>query len=114
MINLQQTHLDEKTSIRIWAKLDDVFTMLANNLSIKPYEEGSPIPKEDIFIVPYAPSGQRDPASKMILDLSPGALFKICHPLASNLNAQGAVVKRDKEGNWDLNVQVLSLLPLTM
>lgn len=38
LVNLQQTYLDRKSTLRIWAKLDDVFEALAAKLGIKPSE----------------------------------------------------------------------------
>ena len=35
IINLQQTPLDDRCAIRIWAKLDDVFALLAEKLGVE-------------------------------------------------------------------------------
>lgn len=35
IVNLQRTYLDKKSSLRIWAKLDDVFERLAQKMNMK-------------------------------------------------------------------------------
>lgn len=73
IINIQQTPLDERSTLRVWAKLDDAFVILAKKLGfneIKPFP--IVIPEGDVFVVPYNNDGIYDKDSKMILDLRKG------------------------------------------
>ena len=108
IINLQQTSLDSKTSIRVWAKLDDVFRMIAERLSLDMTSDYSPKLDKDMnhkYEIPYDVNGKRDTGSKMIWNLNIGQDIKICAPGASNENCVGKVVRIDKEGNYVVNIE---------
>jgi len=110
IINLQQTQLDAATSVRVWAKLDDAFRILAQKLdidcSIPPYpphqlpigEEG----EEESFIIPYDKNGNYDPNSQMRLCLQEGEKVRIANKDASNFGAVGVVYGRRKDKNWTI------------
>lgn len=57
IINLQQTPLDSKCFIRIWAKLDDAFKILAEKLNITVNFNKPTIPDGDVYYVPYRENG---------------------------------------------------------
>ena len=102
IINLQQTRLDDKTSIRIWAKLDDVFSMLAQklNLDMTPINPSVDPRMKDKFAVPYDKDGNLDHSKRMIWDLSTGSQITVRNPQASNFNLSGKVSGKDSEGNY--------------
>lgn len=87
LVNLQQTQYDELASLRIFAKLDEVFTLLATELGIaekvKPMDvmyqpdcpEGSVV-EEDVFLVPFDAEGCPSD-KKMTWDLRVGKLVKL-------------------------------------
>jgi len=89
LVNLQQTQHDELASLRIFAKLDEVFTLLAAELKItekvKPMDhiykpecaEGSVV-EEDVFLVPFDEEGR---------------------PSGTCMEAHGAIRKKT---TWDL------------
>jgi len=92
VINLQQTPLDSYALIRIWAKLDDVFRILAQKLElgqIKPIP--LPIPAGDIYEVPYNAEGYLDSDVRMIWDLKVGSQVMICNKEAKNYGALGTI-----------------------
>jgi hypothetical protein len=57
IINLQQTPLDSRCFIRIWAKLDDAFKILAEKLNIKVDLNKPTVPDGDVYYVPYGENG---------------------------------------------------------
>eukprot|EP01123_Difflugia_compressa_P005180 TRINITY_DN1678_c0_g1_i1.p1 TRINITY_DN1678_c0_g1~~TRINITY_DN1678_c0_g1_i1.p1 ORF type:complete len:293 (+),score=61.19 TRINITY_DN1678_c0_g1_i1:128-880(+) len=97
VINLQQTPLDSYALIRVWAKLDDAFRLLAKNLGltdIKIHE--IPIPEGDVYEIPYNAEGFLDTSVKMTWDLRPGSVVVIPHREAKNYRSVGQVShKRD-------------------
>jgi len=105
IINIQQTPLDAKSTIRVWAKLDDAFQILALKLGfteIKPFP--IIIPDGDVFIVPYNQQGKLDHSCKMILDLRKGSEIIIAVSGAMNEGVNGKVQgKRDE--NYSIYLQ---------
>ncbi len=59
IINLQQTPLDKKCAIRIWAKLDDAFKLLTQKLNITVTPIIPSIPSGDVYMVPYDAKGKK-------------------------------------------------------
>jgi NAD-dependent SIR2 family protein deacetylase len=59
IINLQQTPLDRKCAIRIWAKLDDAFKLLVNKLNLVVVPIIPTIPPGDVYVVPYNAKGEK-------------------------------------------------------
>lgn len=102
IINLQQTPMDQDAEIRIWAKLDDVFQILANKLNILTHRPKIEIDPEatDCFVVPYDKQGNYDKGCMMKLDLTVGAEITIPNPLSMNYNERGVITGKDKEGNY--------------
>ena len=114
IVNLQATWLDAKASVRVWAKTDDFFPMLAEELGIlvtqiRPVLEN---PMETRFHLRWydATTGARQSKEEdnegLVLDLSPGAMIKVVYPGASNF---GRVMKcaknRDGMGNFIVKEQ---------
>eukprot|EP00930_Biecheleria_cincta_P084849 TRINITY_DN74280_c0_g1_i1.p1 TRINITY_DN74280_c0_g1~~TRINITY_DN74280_c0_g1_i1.p1 ORF type:complete len:504 (-),score=87.57 TRINITY_DN74280_c0_g1_i1:306-1817(-) len=87
LVNLQQTQYDKLASLRIFARLDEVFSLLATELGIahkvrsmdSDYQpkcpEGSVV-EEDIFLVPFDTDGCPS-EKKMTWDLRTGKLVKL-------------------------------------
>lgn len=97
MINLQKTFLDPDCTIRIWAKIDDAFKILAQKLGIEMKEFISyPILKNDIYYIPYNEKGKfvKDAKKLMKLDLTVGSKVKIINPDSSLYGYVGKVIER--------------------
>jgi len=58
LINIQKTNLDAKCVIRIWAKIDDAFKILAKELDLEIKEQKVPTFDSHKFIVPYDIKGK--------------------------------------------------------
>jgi len=89
IINLQRTPYDYLSSLRIYGKLDDVLTLLAEELQIeskliKPMEYIIPfnplqssIVSEDVFRIPYDSNGYYSTTTSQLLDLRVGSYIKL-------------------------------------
>jgi len=110
MINLQRTHLDEKCTLRIWAKLDDVFALVAKKLGLtaddlEPPPVPFPLPATSVErVYPLPRYGVRlpqvAPDSTTVLDLRDGATVHIVIPEASTSGMVAVVAGEDDEGNF--------------
>jgi len=103
IINIQRTSLDSKSAVRIWAKLDDVFKMIAEQLglTIKPIQLN--IPTGDVFVVPYDSEGKRSDQVKTTWDLRDGAGVRVCVAGAMNYGDIGKIHgKRDEHYSVEL------------
>ena len=98
MINLQRTKIDESSSIRVWAKLDDAFQILVKKLDLDMNKLRSPPKyKEDIFYIPYDEEGKplsKDSDKLMKLDFSLGKKVKIAHPKSSFHGVVGEIYRK--------------------
>jgi NAD-dependent SIR2 family protein deacetylase len=112
IINLQKTPLDEMCAIRVWAKLDDAFKILTEELGISEQKIRDlpsngyvlPVHYKDRFPVPYDANGKRSDTHTMILDLTQGAKVRIAVPGACNENVLGEVCgKRNGDYSISLN-----------
>jgi NAD-dependent SIR2 family protein deacetylase len=105
IINIQQTSLDERSTLRIWAKLDDAFTILATKLGfneIKPFP--IVVPDGDVFVVPYDEKGLYNKNSRMILDLRKGSEVIIPVKGAMNEGSVG-VVNGKRDGHYSIYLE---------
>jgi len=106
IINIQQTRLDDICSLRIWGKLDDVFTLLGQELGLGKIEPKFSFDYGDhIYRIPYGVNGKFDRNCEMTLDLRPGQNITIPLPKACNYGAQGTVVSH-KQNRWGYSVQL--------
>lgn len=107
IINLQQTPLDDKTAIRVWARLDDAFKILAEALEL----DMTPIPVQlpedcgDRFQLPYNRHGKLDNSKLMTLDLRKGREVRIAEKDACNYKERAMVLGRTEEGDYLLRFQ---------
>jgi NAD-dependent SIR2 family protein deacetylase len=112
IINLQQTPLDDKCVIRVWAKLDDAFRLLAEKLEIDadpvPFSWRKKIGKKNVFIVPYDAEGRKSDTCKMEWDLRPGAEVRVPIEGAMNFGVTGKMgpTSRDDAYYVDLNEKI--------
>lgn len=98
IINLQKTPLDSQSLIRIWAKIDDVFKLVAKELELGEIKAlRAPIYQGDVYEVPYNDQGLLDHTVRMIWDLREGADVFIAYPKASNYGVKGKVDKKRGE-----------------
>jgi len=98
VINLQQTPLDQFALIRIWAKLDDVFRLLAQKLELGEVKKiPLPIHPGDVYEVPYNAEGYLDQSVRMVWDLRMGSNVMIVIKEAKNYGALGTVAKKRGE-----------------
>ena len=124
VINLQKTHLDAKCAVRVWAKLDDAFRLLAQKLGMIGYSMCSlghfffnlivgiekkvltkaiplNLPDNDVAVVPYDADGKLDHNSRMLLDLRENAKIRIPIEGAMNANCTGYMYKK-KGGHYQV------------
>eukprot|EP01125_Pyxidicula_operculata_P021366 TRINITY_DN818_c0_g2_i1.p1 TRINITY_DN818_c0_g2~~TRINITY_DN818_c0_g2_i1.p1 ORF type:complete len:370 (+),score=84.89 TRINITY_DN818_c0_g2_i1:939-2048(+) len=98
VVNLQQTPLDSHAVIRIWAKLDEAFKILAKKLELGEVKKiPTKVPEGDIFEVPYNAEGFLDPSCRMTWDLSVGQTVIIPIKEASNYGSVGTIEKKRGE-----------------
>jgi len=95
IINIQQTPLDSKTTVRIWATLDDAFAILAKKLELGPIRPIPPVlPRGEVFYIPYDATGGKDESLRMTLDLRVGAKLIIPIEESSRANCECVVTGR--------------------
>lgn len=73
-----RTPLDSHSVVRVWAKLDDAFTILAKKLNlpkIRPFP--ATLPSGDVFEIPYDSTGKKNDSVRMTLDLRIVCLYNI-------------------------------------
>jgi NAD-dependent SIR2 family protein deacetylase len=112
LINLQRTPLDDMCAVRVWAKIDDAFKILMQELGINEDvikvmpKNGKELPKKygDVFKIPYNENGIVCDNKTMTLDLRVGQKVRICHKGAMNENALGTIVKKN-DGNWTVALE---------
>jgi NAD-dependent SIR2 family protein deacetylase len=91
IINLQQTSLDSKCVIRVWAKLDDAFAILQELLEL----EIKPCPvfeSREAWAIPYDEKGKRDLKCVQLLKMGIGERIRIAVETAVNYNCHGKVI----------------------
>jgi NAD-dependent SIR2 family protein deacetylase len=100
IINIQQTRLDGICSLRIWGKLDEVFTLLGQELGLGKIEPRFSFDcGNDVFWIPYNETGKLDRSCNMRLLLRSGSLVTIPNQKAINFGAKG-VVHGHNENRW--------------
>jgi len=105
LINLQQTKLDSKATIRIWARIDDCFKILGELLGLgKIVPQPFHIPDGDCYQIPYNTKGIHDPSCKMILDLRLGSKVIIPVKDAMNYGVVGQVAAK-RENHYSILLQ---------
>jgi NAD-dependent SIR2 family protein deacetylase len=115
IITLQATQLDEQSTLRIFAPLDDVLMMLAKELNLpnaslrEQQQEASASssiaenPGRDVFRVRYDPdSGEISDTKSCVLDLREGAKIKILRGTFEG--STGVVGKKNTQGHYALQI----------
>ena len=107
IINLQKTRLDSKCSVRIWARLDDFFKILAKKLKLKVSSSMNINPDvkyNDQFPIPYNANGIYDENSIMIWDLRDGQKIIVTNPDACNFGKSGTIFEKDDQQNYIVHI----------
>eukprot|EP01124_Arcella_intermedia_P011223 TRINITY_DN1764_c0_g1_i3.p1 TRINITY_DN1764_c0_g1~~TRINITY_DN1764_c0_g1_i3.p1 ORF type:complete len:366 (-),score=48.45 TRINITY_DN1764_c0_g1_i3:42-1139(-) len=95
VINIQQTPLDSIAFIRVWAKLDDAFRMLAENLGLKEIKKFEITEHPgDVYKIPFNQEGYLDESVEMTWDLRIGAKVVIPHKDAKNYGCPGEITSK--------------------
>lgn len=109
IVNLQQTACDSSAALRIFAPLDKVLDMVAEELGYKVEKKEqadlySPdVPKGDVWKVPYDHQGKKS-TSKTTLDLRLGAKTRIlAGPYAGS---EGEVTGVNRQGHYQITSMV--------
>lgn len=113
IISLQQTVRDEDAALRIFAPIDHVAELLAQELQLEVMETGTPyVPRlpigmqllEDIYSVTYGHDGflLAPGCARNTLDLSRGALVRVT--AGPHRNMRATVDGKDKEGHYRLRL----------
>lgn len=101
IINLQQTHLDESASVRVWAKLDDAFRLLAEIMGLGPIEPPAvTCPEGDVYDVPYDSTGSHDESMRLRLNLREDSVLTIANRGAINYGKVGKVTGKTPDGDY--------------
>lgn len=100
IVNLQRTRLDGLCAVRVWARLDDAFRALADELGLDATPRSAILAPGDVFSVPYDAEGRRDPGSVLSWDLRVGQRLRVAPPDAANAGVEGEVLGKDREGNY--------------
>ncbi|KAK3266238.1 hypothetical protein CYMTET_25123 [Cymbomonas tetramitiformis] len=111
IVGLQQTQYDGESQLRIFAKLDDVFDLLSQELDLE-LSEGMYIPDvgpaaydSSVFEVPYNSDGEQVTGKKSILDLREESRVKLTS--GPHAGAFGEVVSRCREGHYNIRFNLL-------
>lgn len=108
IVNLQETQLDHLSTLRIYAELDEVMQLLAEELQL-PEHATTPLsyPSEvpDLFAgLPYNAVGDLDLSNSATLDLRAGSRIKVTH--GNFAFCQGVVAGKNPEGHYLLKVRM--------
>ena len=103
IINLQRTGLDDRCSLRIWARLDETFALLTEALALPELTESLPDQK-DVVWTPYDTQGALREGASTQLDLRAGAKVIIAHPLAPGFGTMGKVLGKRHGGHYVLEL----------
>jgi NAD-dependent SIR2 family protein deacetylase len=104
IVALQETQLDDVCTLRIFAPLDEVMTLLAGALELPDFVEPPLVPaSNDIFVLPYDPqTGKVSSRKTCTLDLNDGARIKV---LRGNYEGcRGVVGPKNTQGHYNLQI----------
>jgi len=112
LVNLQQTTYDELCTLRIFAKIDDVMALLAEELELKhdmagcmehihvPVAEAGSEVEPDVFRVPFDEDGNLSKTKETLWDLRVGARVRLTSgPYEGD---EGEVVAKNEDGHYRL------------
>jgi NAD-dependent SIR2 family protein deacetylase len=108
IVNLQETQLDNLSTLRIFAELDDVMQLLTQELQLADVDTASlSLPSEvpDIFAgLPYNSVGELDKNMSATLDLRKDARIKVTR--GNFASCLGVVTGKNAEGHFLLKVKM--------
>jgi len=120
IVSLQRTPHDANSSLRIFAKIDDVMSLLMTQLALEIDQTESLIPvvptahlpfgvDTDVFSVPYDGQGclvvgGDEPAPRSLLDLRAGAELLIA--VGANKGAKAVVLGKNDDGHYRIGVKL--------
>jgi len=92
IVALQQTQYDKLSSLRIFAPMDQVMTLLEKEMAlVVPAASPSPAIMPMPLTVPYGPDGQRSDSSKLTMDLRIGCKLRVVDQPAWDNSRHGEV-----------------------
>lgn len=110
IVNLQRTPFDAVSSLRIYAKIDDVMALLMKELGLCPRDhEGdwranlpavppAAVVEPDVFRIPFSPDGQPSAGETSLWDLRVGAKVRLTGgPYEGDV---GRVVEKNGDGHY--------------
>lgn len=121
IISLQKTVHDHNSSLRIFALLDDVFRLLAEEMQLDVsggagdaataaaaeataiMESHAIQPNDHVFSVPYDAAGQRTEDAKTILDLREGAALVVTG--GPDKGAAATVIGLNRDGHYRISIE---------
>merc|ERR1712224_68838 len=108
IVALQETQLDDLVTLRIFALLDDVMQLLAEELQLPdaaPISLACPSEVSDVFIgLPYNSAGQFSTGASSTLDLQLGSQIKVTK--GNFAGCCGVVAGKNPEGHYLLKVSM--------
>jgi hypothetical protein len=108
IVTLQETQLDDICTLRIFAPLEEVLSLLASELGLHQqpsHQEGLIDGNDEEFVLPYDPrSGKHSSSRTCTLSLRVGARIKV--PRGNFAGCSGVVGAKNEQGHY--NVQIFS------
>eukprot|EP00930_Biecheleria_cincta_P035315 TRINITY_DN24293_c0_g1_i2.p1 TRINITY_DN24293_c0_g1~~TRINITY_DN24293_c0_g1_i2.p1 ORF type:complete len:309 (-),score=60.75 TRINITY_DN24293_c0_g1_i2:420-1346(-) len=110
IVALQQTQYDKLSSLRIFAPMDEVMTLLSQEMELPVSSASASCVDRALTGLPYAADGRRQPGGKLSLDLSVGSRLRILKQPDWDEESHGnecEVVEAPKELAKDGHVKLL-------
>ena len=105
IVSLQRTPHDANSSLRIYALIDDVMALLAEELGLEVGSGNTPASStDDVYQVPYNLDGTRVPAGAPLhtLDLREGATVMLTD--GPQKGEKAVVMGRNADGHWRVKI----------
>jgi len=105
IVAIQATQLDNISTLRIFATLNNVMSLLAQELALQEIPQVIPVDHNDIFNIPYDPdTGEYSNNKSCTLNLTEGSRIKISK--GNFQGCRGIVDGKNSQGNYKLRVSV--------
>ena len=102
IVGLQQTAHDSVSTLRIFARIDDVMGMLQEEMQLILPEIPSWTGGEDVFAIPYGAEGANTEGEYRTLDLREGQRIRIT--MGQYKGDEGEVVGKQRQGHYKIRV----------